>query len=119
RKGNYDAAFAALRKSIELDDNLPYDEPWAWMQPARHAYGALSLAQGAVKEAEAVYKADLGLDNTLPRSQQHPNNIWSLRGYLECLERLGKDELATVVRQQFTLASSRADVPLEFSCFCR
>lgn len=119
RKGNYEAAFGALRKSIELDDNLPYDEPWAWMQPARHAYGALSLEQGAVREAEAVYKADLGLDDTLPRSQQHPNNIWSLRGYLECLERLGKDDLAAVVRQQFILASSRADVSFEFSCFCR
>ena len=29
RKGNYDEAFAHLRKSIELDDALPYDEPGA------------------------------------------------------------------------------------------
>ena len=28
RKGNYDVAFAHLRKSVELDDTLPYDEPW-------------------------------------------------------------------------------------------
>ena len=28
RKGNSDASFAHLRKSVELDDNLPYDEPW-------------------------------------------------------------------------------------------
>ena len=65
RKGNYDEAFAHLRKSIELDDALPYDEPWGWMQPTRHAYGALLLEQGHVEEAEAVYRADLGFDDTL------------------------------------------------------
>ena len=44
-----------LRRAIELDDHLPYDEPWGWMQPTRHAYGALLLEQGHVEEAEAVY----------------------------------------------------------------
>ncbi|MFF1630321.1 hypothetical protein, partial [Streptomyces sp. NPDC058272] len=53
RKGRYDAAFAALERSIALDDDLPYDEPWGWMQPTRHAYGALLLEQGRVTEAEA------------------------------------------------------------------
>jgi len=72
RKGDHEAAFAALRRSIELDDNLPYDEPWGWMQPTRHAYGALLLEQGLVAEAEAVYRADLGLDDTLPRPPAHP-----------------------------------------------
>ena len=60
RKGDFDAAFAHLRRSVELDDNLPYDEPWGWMQPTRHALGALLLEQGRVEEAEAVYRADLG-----------------------------------------------------------
>ena len=72
RKGNHDAAFAALERSIELDDNLPYDEPWGWMQPTRHAYGALLLEQGRVEEAEAVYRADLGLDDTLPAALPAP-----------------------------------------------
>lgn len=65
RKGEYDEAFASLERSIELDDGLPFDEPWGWMQPTRHAYGALLLEQGRVAEAEAVYRADLGLDDTL------------------------------------------------------
>ena len=46
REGNFDEAFAHLRRAIELDDALPYDEPWGWMQPTRHAYGALLLEQG-------------------------------------------------------------------------
>ena len=34
-KGNYDAAFIHLRKAVELEDALPYDEPWGWMMPIR------------------------------------------------------------------------------------
>ncbi len=60
RKGNHDSAFAHLLRSVELDDGLPYDEPWGWMQPTRHALGALLLEQGRVGEAEAVYRADSG-----------------------------------------------------------
>jgi hypothetical protein len=119
RKGDIDAAFSHLRRSIELDDGLPYDEPWGWMQPTRHAYGALLLEQGRVEEAEAVYRADLGFDGELPRAYQHPNNVWSLHGYHECLVRLGKDELAEVIKPRLDLALARTDVPIRSSCFCR
>lgn len=119
RKGNYDLAFAHLRQSVELDENLPYDEPWGWMQPTRHAYGALLLEQGRIEEAEAVYRADLGLDDTLARACQHPANVWSLHGYHECLTRLGKHEVARLVKQQLEIAAAHADVPVESSCFCR
>ena len=119
RKGNYAAAFAYLRESIDRSDNLVYAEPWAWMQPPRHAYGALLLEQGHVAEAEAVYRADLGLDDTLPRAHQHPENVWSLHGYHECLQRQGKHELAVMIRQRLDLAIARADVPIEASCYCR
>ncbi|AKZ59945.1 hypothetical protein SAM23877_6900 [Streptomyces ambofaciens ATCC 23877] len=119
RKGDHAAAFAALERSIALDDSLPYDEPWGWMQPTRHAYGALLLEQGRVDEAEAVYRADLGLDDTLPRALQHPGNVWALHGYHECLVRLGRAGEARIVAQQLKLASALADVPVEASCFCR
>ena len=85
RRGNFDEGYAHLRRSIELDDALPYDEPWSWMQPTRHAYGALLLEQGHVEEAEAVYRSDLGLDGKLARAYQHPDNVWSLHGFHECL----------------------------------
>ena len=119
RKGNHDAAFGLLRRAVELDDGLPYDEPWGWMQPARHAYGALLLEQGHIAEAEAVYRADLGLDATLARACQHPGNVWSLHGYHECLTRLGKAEPAGIVMQQLKIAAARADVPVMSSCYCR
>ena len=119
RKGNIEVAFAHLRRAIELDDGLPYDEPWGWMQPTRHAYGALLLEQGRVTEAEAVYRADLGFDDTLPRACQHPGNVWSLHGFHECLVRLGKQSEAQIVEQQLRLSAALADVPIESSCFCR
>lgn len=119
RKGDFDTAFSALRHAVDLDDNLPYDEPWGWMQPTRHAYGALLLERGRVTEAEAVYRADLGLDDTLPRPLQHPGNVWALHGLHECLRRLGKDGEARIVAQQLKLAAASADVPITASCFCR
>ena len=119
RKANHDAAFAHLRRSVELDDTLPYDEPWGWMQPTRHALGALLLEQGKVEESAAVYRADLGLDPELPRACQHPDNVWSLHGYHECLQRLGRRDEARIIRQRLDLANARADVPIRASCFCK
>ncbi len=119
RKGNHDAAFAHLRRSVELDDGLPYDEPWGWMQPTRHALGALLLEQGRLEEAEAVYRADLGLDGTLSRPCQHPDNVWSLHGFHECLRRLSKTEQAALVKPRLDLALARATVPIRASCYCR
>ena len=119
RKRNHDAAFAHLERSVALDDSLPYDEPWGWMQPTRHALGALLLEQGHVDRAASVYRADLGLDSTLPRALHHPDNVWSLRGYHECLIRLGQDGEASLVKQRLDLAQARADVAIESSCFCR
>ena len=54
-KGNFQLAFKHLRLAVKHDINLPYDEPWGWMMPARHVLGALLLEQGETAEAEAVY----------------------------------------------------------------
>jgi tetratricopeptide (TPR) repeat protein len=119
RKGNFDAAFRHLRQSVWLDDHLKYDEPWGWMQPARHALGALLLEQERIEEARDVYRADLGLDESLVSTSRHPENLWSLHGYVECLERLGESDLAWQMRSRLRLASARADMPVHASCFCR
>ncbi|KAK9240228.1 hypothetical protein V1525DRAFT_249117 [Lipomyces kononenkoae] len=119
RRGNYDNAFEIFRKSIVLSDGLIYSEPWGWMQPARHAYAALLLERGHVEEAAAVYSADLGLDGTLPRAHQHPNNVWALQGYHESLVRLGRTTEARFIEPQLKLAIAVADIPVKSSCFCR
>jgi tetratricopeptide (TPR) repeat protein len=120
---NCDVAFAHLRNAVALNDNLHYTEPWAWMHPPRHALGALLLAQGHVQEhlleAEQVYREDLGLDERLSRWSQHPDNVWSLHGYVECLRRLGKHEEAAAMQPRLDLAMSYTDDEIKASCACR
>ena len=79
RQGNFAKAFAHLRTAVEMEDALPYDEPWGIMQPCRHALGALLLEQNLADEAIEVYLADMA-------SGRHPENPWALRGLLSCYE---------------------------------
>ncbi len=109
RQGKSDMAFQHLREAVRRDDALNYDEPWAWMQPARHALGALLLEQGHVAEAESVYRADL---------RRHPHNAWALQGLAESLERQGNAS-AAAIQKQFEEATKRADVNIDRSCYCR
>lgn len=118
RKGNFDVAFAHLRRSVEIDDALPYDEPWGWMQPTRHALGALLFEQGRVAEAEAVYREDLGLGGQLSRAAVHPDNVWALRGLHDCLKARGETDEIVQVKQRLDLALARADRAVAASCFC-
>jgi len=119
RKKNYDIAYDHLRRAVHLDDTLKYDEPWGWMQPARHALGALLLEQGHVAEAKQIYLDDLGLSDTLVSTSQHRDNLWSLHGLVECLEREGAAEEAKHARARLNIAKARADVPIKASCACR
>ncbi|HET7410233.1 MAG TPA: tetratricopeptide repeat protein [Paracoccaceae bacterium] len=119
RKGDIEKAFDHLRRSVELDDALPYDEPWGWMQPTRHALGALLLEQGRIEEAEAIYRSDLGYDGKLSRACQHPDNVWALHGLHECLARRGETVERPLVRQRLDLALARCEVPVRASCYCR
>lgn len=119
RRGNFDLAFAHLRRAVELDDSLPYDEPWGWMQPTRHALGALLLEQGHLAEAEAVYRADLGFDGKTNRACWHPENVWSLHGLHECLTRRGETVEAPLIKARLDLASARTEFPVRASCLCR
>jgi hypothetical protein len=109
REGKHDDAFAHLRKAVELEEALRYDEPPGWMQPVRHALGALLLAAGRHGEAESVYRADL---------VRHPSNAWSLLGLEQSLRLSGNTRAADELKPKVTLAWSRADVDPIASCYC-
>lgn len=110
RRGRHDRAFALLREAVARDEALRYDEPWGWMQPVRHALGALLLEQDRVAEAEAVYREDL---------ERHPDNGWALTGLAECLERSGRRDEAGKARAKVADAWALADERPAVSCYCR
>jgi tetratricopeptide (TPR) repeat protein len=110
RRGRHERAFALLREAVQRDDGLRYDEPWGWMQPVRHALGALLLEQGRVGEAEAVYREDLRL---------HPGNGCALHGRAECQRRDGRAADAAETDTRFRAAWARSDIVIGGSCYCR
>jgi tetratricopeptide (TPR) repeat protein len=118
-RGHHDEAYVHLRQAVELDDNLSYTEPWAWMHPPRHALAALLLDQGHCEEAEQVYRDDLGLSGKVQRCAQHPDNVWALHGLVECLRRRGETDELRVLQARLAMALAKADVPITASCLCR
>lgn len=109
RRGRHEEAFVLLRAAVELDDALNYDEPWGWMQPARHALGALLLERSRLEEAEQEFRKDL---------VRHPENVWALHGLAEATRRLGRPDAAEW-QGRLERASSRADAVIQAACYCR
>ncbi len=109
REGNHAEAFRALRAGAALEDALTYDEPPGWMQPVRHALGALLMAAGRPQEAEDVYREDL---------RRNPRNGWSLLGLEQALRAQAKHTEAGRHRDARRIAWKRADVEPSSSCYC-
>ncbi len=108
-EGRTAEAYERLREGVELEKQMVYDEPPAWMQPVRHALGALLLAGGHAAEAETVYRADLA---------DHPNNPWALLGLSQSLDQQDKAAERDAMAEELEAAWSRADVEPVASCYC-
>lgn len=83
-EGRYDDAFKTLRKAVELQDGLNFDEPWGKMQPIRHALGGLLLERNHLVEATEVFRTDLKF---------HPKNPFALVGLIQCLKKQVSSDL--------------------------
>ena len=79
------------------------------------------LAESGYLSAEDIdaMRADLGLDHALSRPKQHPDNVWSLHGTVECLKQLERPLEAAMMAQRLARALARADPTITASCFCR
>ncbi|MBS1153519.1 MAG: Tetratricopeptide repeat protein, partial [Myxococcaceae bacterium] len=102
-----EAGLAELRKAVEAEDLLRYDEPPDWIQPTRHALGAALTQSRKYQEAEAVFREDL---------RRTPRNGWALFGLARALRLQGKNAEAQKVEQQFGEVWSKADVQLQSAC---
>ena len=121
REERYEDAFALLRRAVEMQDDLNYDEPWGKMQPIRHALGGLLMEQGQLDEATEVFRRDLKL---------HPRNPFALVGLIQCLRRASgassgcnkcKDMSDEVTQLEKQLEESRcdwSDFSVVVSCEC-
>jgi hypothetical protein len=124
REGLYVESFASLRRGIELDDNLPFDEPWGWMVPVRHALAALMAERGRltssltmVRDAANICREDLRL---------HPRNIWSLVCLRDCLAEIrtasvdgeGEEEFERVCGLIEAVSKETGVAPPGASCAC-
>ena len=120
-QGAHQTAYGHLRRAVELDDNLSYTEPWAWMHPPRHALAALLLDQDHIEEAEQVCRDDLGLSRNVQRFLVHNTLTTSglLHGLVECLQHRGERAERPGLEYKLDAALALADVPITSSCLCR
>ena len=119
RRGNFDIAFAHLRRAVELDDACPTTSRGAGCSRRAMRWARCCWSRASVAEAEAVYRSDLGYDGKLSRACQHPENVWSLHGLHECLTRRGDTVEAPLIKARLDLALARCEVPVRASCLCR
>ncbi len=102
---DYAAAIPLLRKAVEHEDSLAYNEPPDWYYPARHNLGAVLLEAGKGKDAEAVFLEEL---------RHFPENGWSLFGLVQSLKAQGKSRARDVeeVQKRLDKAWANADMQL-------
>jgi hypothetical protein len=98
------AVLTSLRRAVEAEDALAYDEPPAWFVPAREALGGALLRAGKAAEAEQVFRADL---------ERNRRNGRALFGLLESLKAQGKTYPALFVQREFESAWKQADTQLK------
>ena len=106
KKQNYDLAISHLRKSVELENQLRYDEPPTWFYPCRQNLGAVLIEAGKYEEAEKVYRENLA---------EIPDNGWGLFGLHQALIKQNKTEEASEVEKKFNAAWQYSDVKLTSS----
>ena len=106
KKQNYDLAISHLRKAVELEGQLRYDEPPTWFYPCRQNLGAVLIEAGRYGEAETVYRDNLA---------EIPDNGWGLFGLQQALLKQGKETEAAEIQKKFNIAWQYSDVKLNSS----
>ncbi|HEV8616060.1 MAG TPA: hypothetical protein VGU22_11270 [Methylomirabilota bacterium] len=108
KAGDGASAERLLRAAVAEQDTHWFTEPPPWYFPVRQSLGAVLLQLGRARDAEQVYRDDLG---------RNPGNGWSLFGLAQSLRAQGKTTEADQVDAQFRKAWAQADVKLAASRF--
>jgi tetratricopeptide (TPR) repeat protein len=103
-KGRHAIAIDLLKKAVEIEDNLNYNEPPDWFFSIRHALGSVLLDAGQYMDAQVIFEEDL---------QNYPENGWALNGLQTALSKMGKKREAKIIQGRFNLAWQWADTKLD------
>lgn len=106
KKKNYSQAISYLKKAVELEDQLRYDEPPTWFYPCRQNLGAVLIDAGKYAEAQKVYEENL---------KEVPENGWGLYGLYQALLKQNKTNEAENVLKRFKEAWKYSDITLNSS----
>ena len=106
KKKDYPLAIEHLKKAVEIEYTLRYDEPPTWFYPCRQNLGAVLIEAGEYEEAEKVYRENLG---------EITNNGWGLFGLHQALLKQNKTEEAADVEKRFNEAWKYSDIELTSS----
>ena len=106
KKKNYSEAIRHLKKAVDYEHSLRYDEPPTWFYPCRQNLGAVLIDAGKYAEAEIVYRENL---------EEIPDNGWGLFGLHQALLKQGKNDEAAEVEKRFNEAWKFADIKLTAS----
>lgn len=107
-KGEYPAAIGHLRRAVQIEDSLVYEEPQSWYAPTRLTLGAILLEAGRPREAEQAFREDLA---------KYPRNAWALFGLKQALADQGRTEEAAEAAAEFDRQWKLADVTLTSARF--
>ena len=105
-EGNLDKAIKHLKKAVEIEDNLIYNEPSSWHIPPRQNLGNALLLKKNYEEAEKVFTEDLS---------DLRQNGWSLMGLYKSLKAQGKTDEAKKIKDEFDNAWKEADISIDTS----
>ncbi len=106
KKKNYTLAISHLKKGVELENALRYDEPPTWFYPVRQNLGAVLIEAGQFADAEKIYREDL---------EDIPENGWALFGLYQSLSFQNKFKEAEDVKKRFDEAWKNSDIQLKSS----
>ena len=101
--GDGEAAVAELKRAIELEAVIQYDEPPAWFYPVRQSLGGALLRNGQPREAETVFRESLA---------KYPRDGRLLFGLWQSLLAQDRADEAALVRAQHEAAWKDATLKL-------
>ncbi|MEP2280811.1 hypothetical protein [Maribacter sp.] len=106
KESNYLESISLLKKAVELEDGLNYNEPPDWFFSVRHHLGAIQIEAELYEDAINTYEEDL---------DRLPKNGWALQGLKLAYEQLHDENMVNEIEILRQHSWSTADIKLTTS----